>query len=233
MSLYRCAVCGSSNVVPETKQEGYNKKKGIMGMAMFGLGGAVAGTSGNVVVYYHCAACGHTLNRCMSEMDKKFLEQYLLEPTKAANVNMLRNYKKQYPNIEWEEPAISEKNNMSCDSEKFDKQIEDTKVLPREISQQEIEVFQQKGALLKSIDNYAVATSILNALFMAQKPCTISEIMNIDESCRIYPIEKISGVMMKLVKKEILVKEIANYKAYFRTVPDTKEEALKLVPKDL
>ena len=29
MSFYRCAMCGSRNIVEEVKQEGYNRKKGI------------------------------------------------------------------------------------------------------------------------------------------------------------------------------------------------------------
>ena len=57
----------------------------------------VAAASENTVVYYYCADCGHTLNRCMSGVDKEFLEKYLLEPTNAAYVNRLREYKKQYP----------------------------------------------------------------------------------------------------------------------------------------
>ncbi len=158
MSLYRCAVCGSGNVVPETKQEGYNKKKGIMGMALFGLGGAVAGTSGNTVVYYHCAACGHTLNRCMSEIDKKFLEQYLLEPAKAANVNMLRNYKKQYPNIEWEEPVLSAQSTSD-----FDDVIRENEV------------------------TQSMEEDVLNAITKIGKPCLISEIHQC-ETCKKYNI---------------------------------------------
>ena len=42
MSLYRCAMCGSTKIVLETKQEGYNKKKGIWGAVLFGGIGALA-----------------------------------------------------------------------------------------------------------------------------------------------------------------------------------------------
>lgn len=228
MSIYRCAVCGSSKVVPETKQEGYNKKKGIMGMALFGLGGAVAGTSGNTVVYYHCADCGHTLNRCMSGVDKEFLEKYLLEPTNAAYVNRLREYKKQYPNIEWEEPIKEQDNNVEISrqnayekyNEEHKKQAEEIQRMRAEYAQELEEVRQQK---------IPVEMAILNALYKAEKPCTILEMQKIELSCMIYSNQKLSAAARQLVEKKVIEKIIENCKVYFKAIPDSKDEAVKML----
>lgn len=41
MDLYRCAVCGSTRIVTEVRNEGYNTKKGVIGTALFGAIGAL------------------------------------------------------------------------------------------------------------------------------------------------------------------------------------------------
>ena len=45
MSLYRCAACGSPNVVKDSQAGGvsFNYKKGIVGTVVLGAGGAAAG----------------------------------------------------------------------------------------------------------------------------------------------------------------------------------------------
>ena len=101
MSLYRCAMCGSTKIVLETKQEGYNKKKGIWGAVLFGGIGALAGTSGNTVTYYHCGDCGAVLNRTMLPFEKESIERCLASPDTFES--SLKSYKEQYKNIEWEE----------------------------------------------------------------------------------------------------------------------------------
>lgn len=102
MSLYRCAVCGSSKIVLETKQEGYDTKKGIWGAVLFGGIGALAGTSGNTVTYYHCGDCGQVLNRTMMSVEKDSIDRCLVNPD--VYESSLKKYKEQYRNIEWEEP---------------------------------------------------------------------------------------------------------------------------------
>lgn len=94
-------MCGSSKIVPETKQEGYNKKKGIWGAVLFGGIGALAGTSGNTVTYYHCGDCGAVLNRTMIPAEKESIERCLASPDTFES--SLKSYKEQYKNIEWEE----------------------------------------------------------------------------------------------------------------------------------
>ena len=238
MSIYRCAVCGSSRVVPETKQEGYNKKKGIMGMALFGLKGAVAGTSGNTVVYYHCAACGHTLNKCMSEIDKKFLEQYLLKPTDEVSIMRLREYKKQYPNIEWEEPTKEKSDNIKLSIQDEEPYTYEEHKKKLEEHKQQIEKFRKEleGTRPQRID---VAIAILNVLYKTEKPCTISEIYSIlfQESQEkaiegvIYSNQRLSAAAMQLVNNRIIEKIIENKKVYFKAIPNSKDEVIKMLEK--
>lgn len=56
MSLHRCAACGSQNVVVDTQAGGvsYNYKKGIVGTAVFGVGGAVAGVESKSQEVFKC-----------------------------------------------------------------------------------------------------------------------------------------------------------------------------------
>ena len=46
MSLYRCAVCGSPNVVKIEKNDGFSYSKALAGTVVFGTVGAVAGFFG-------------------------------------------------------------------------------------------------------------------------------------------------------------------------------------------
>lgn len=120
MALYRCAMCGSGRIELETKQEGYNKKKGIKGAILFGEIGALAGAGGNTVTYYHCGDCGAVLNHAMLSVEKASLERCLESPDIFES--SLKSYKERYKNIEWEEgQIISEDISMSEEA----KDIED------------------------------------------------------------------------------------------------------------
>lgn len=233
MALYRCAVCGSSRVVPETRQEGYNKKHGILGMALFGLGGAVAGVGGNEVVYYHCADCGHTLNRCMSEVDKKFIDEYLREPTKFGN-DMLRRYKKQYPNIEWEEPKEDTSEILRQESLRKERLERIRKMNSEEHNQRmgKIQQLQKNNAEeLEKIrqQNIPADIAILNALYNLEKPLTILDMMEREPSCMIYTNQKLSSTARVLCEKKIIERVEENLKAYFRAIPSSKDEAIKML----
>lgn len=46
MSLYRCAACGSPNVAKVEKNDGFSYGKALVGTAVFGTIGAVAGING-------------------------------------------------------------------------------------------------------------------------------------------------------------------------------------------
>ena len=43
MSMYRCAVCGSTHVISDIKKEGYSVSKGFLGTALLGSSRAVMG----------------------------------------------------------------------------------------------------------------------------------------------------------------------------------------------
>ena len=60
MALYRCKVCGSPKVVQTTQTGGitYNFAKGLVGQAVLGLGGAVAGLESKTETVYACPDCG-------------------------------------------------------------------------------------------------------------------------------------------------------------------------------
>jgi len=63
MALYRCAACGSPNVVSDIQKGGiqYNYVKGAVGTVILGAGGAVAGISNETQTVYKCPDCGLTL----------------------------------------------------------------------------------------------------------------------------------------------------------------------------
>ena len=99
MAMYRCAACGSSHVVVDTKKEGFSVSKAAIGTALFGAGGAAMGINSKEQLYYHCAACGQTLSYPMLDFKKESIDKWLASPETFAY--MLRIEKKQYPNIEW------------------------------------------------------------------------------------------------------------------------------------
>ncbi|MBQ3558243.1 MAG: hypothetical protein IJA07_01855 [Agathobacter sp.] len=96
----RCAVCGSKRVAIETKNEGYNVKKGVFGTLLFGSVGALAGASGNKNKYYHCADCGHTMNRCTYDFE-------------VSSTELLTKIKELNKNIELEETKEMDKDEMT------------------------------------------------------------------------------------------------------------------------
>lgn len=67
MALYRCAACGSPNVVTDTQKEGYDFVKGAVGTIVLGVGGAAAGVNGKTKKVFKCAACGLTLSYAMPQ----------------------------------------------------------------------------------------------------------------------------------------------------------------------
>ena len=108
MSMYRCAACGSSHVVVDTKKEGFSVGKAVVGTAVFGAGGAVMGVNGKEKLYYHCAACGQTLSYPMQDFQKDIIDRYLSNPAKYSS--LLEDQKKHYPNIEWDKNVSTETN---------------------------------------------------------------------------------------------------------------------------
>ncbi len=83
MSLYRCAVCGSGNVLLGHKRQ-KRKKKGM-----------------EVKIFYQCRDCGKILKDAMPNAQKESIDKYLKNP--AVYKAGLQECKLIYKNIEWEE----------------------------------------------------------------------------------------------------------------------------------
>ena len=99
MVIYRCAACGSPNVMIDTKEEGYSLSKAVVGTMLIGSIGALAGINGKTKNYYHCPDCGITLSYPMGASTVSIINKYLEKPD--ANATALSMWKKRYKNIEW------------------------------------------------------------------------------------------------------------------------------------
>lgn len=108
MALYRCAACGSPNVVTDTQagRTEYNYLKGAVGTVILGAGGAAAGIGSKQQEVFKCPDCGTALTFPMSEEIKSIID---IGVTSAAvrekltlwNVPVTWDYLKQkYKNIE-------------------------------------------------------------------------------------------------------------------------------------
>jgi len=108
MGLYRCAACGSQNVVTDTQSDGiqYNYAKGAIGSIAFGAVGAVAGLENKTQQVYKCQDCGITLSYCMPENLKMAIDFGVMNVDARENIKIGSMYldweflKRQYKNIE-------------------------------------------------------------------------------------------------------------------------------------
>lgn len=80
MSLYRCAVCGSPNVVKIEKNDGFSYSKALAGTVVFGTVGAVAGINGKKTYAYSCPDCGTTLPQPMDSVTKEKIDLVMTNP---------------------------------------------------------------------------------------------------------------------------------------------------------
>lgn len=104
MSLYRCAACGSPNVVTDIQKEGYNYVKGAIGTVILGAGGAVAGINGKTKQVYKCPDCGLTLNEPMSFEIKTLIDIGIASESAREKLEINGN------KIEWESLISKYKN---------------------------------------------------------------------------------------------------------------------------
>ncbi len=76
MVLYRCAACGSPNVVTDTQIGGikYNYVKGAIGTVALGAGGAAAGITSETQQVFKCPDCGMTLTYSMDTEMKNLID---------------------------------------------------------------------------------------------------------------------------------------------------------------
>ena len=88
MSLFRCAACGSSRVVAYTEKEGYSFAKGAVGVALLGVGGAVAGINGKKKTVYKCPDCGITLSYPMDFKIKTLIDIGTMSTNACTELNL-------------------------------------------------------------------------------------------------------------------------------------------------
>ena len=108
MSLYRCAVCGSPNVVTDTQTAsvGYDYGKGLVGTLLFGSGGAAAGVRSKQQKVFKCPDCGQTLTYSMDEETKRAIDMGVMDADSRNKLRLLGVpvswdfLKKKYKNIE-------------------------------------------------------------------------------------------------------------------------------------
>ena len=76
MALYRCAACGSPNVMTDTLVGGlkYDYLKGAVGTAILGVGGVAAGIKNEQQQVFKCPDCGQTLTYAMPEEIKQLID---------------------------------------------------------------------------------------------------------------------------------------------------------------
>ena len=82
MALYRCAACGSPNVVTDTQAGGisYNYAKGALGTVVLGVGGAAAGIQSSTQQVFKCPDCGIVLTYPMPQAIKETIDLGVLNP---------------------------------------------------------------------------------------------------------------------------------------------------------
>lgn len=106
MSLYRCAACGSPNVVTASQAGGYDYVKGAVGTIVLGPGGAVAGVGGKTQQVFKCPDCGLTLDHAMPADIKTVIDMGVMSGEARKNLQYMgmpvdwRVLKRQYKNIE-------------------------------------------------------------------------------------------------------------------------------------
>ena len=106
MALYRCAACGSPNVVTDTQKEGYDYVKGAIGTAILGTGGAVAGVNGKTKRVYKCPDCGLTMNSPMPDEIKTLIDIGVMDVDARKRLSLRGTpmewdfLKRKYKNIE-------------------------------------------------------------------------------------------------------------------------------------
>lgn len=108
MALYRCAACGSPNIVTDLENDGikYDYVKGAIGTAVLGVGGAVAGISNKSKMVFKCRDCGVSLGYSLNEPYKTLIDTGVasMAGRQTLNINGFpiswETIKSKYPNIE-------------------------------------------------------------------------------------------------------------------------------------
>ena len=108
MALYRCASCGSPNVITDQENDGikYDYVKGAIGTVELGAGGAVAGLSNKSKLVFKCRDCGVSLGYPLGEPYKTLIDTGVasMAGRQTLNINGFPiswdTIKSKFPNIE-------------------------------------------------------------------------------------------------------------------------------------
>ena len=102
--MYWCAACGNPRVIIEKDKEGYSLAKGLVGSAVLGPVGALAGANGKEVTVFYCPKCGVRLHKCMPEYEVSNILKLEKEArTSAFSKAELDKLRVKYPNMLWPE----------------------------------------------------------------------------------------------------------------------------------
>lgn len=171
----RCAVCGSKNVVKEFKKEGYDITKGVVGTALLGIPGALAGAGGKDVTYYHCADCGQVMNRPMYKVTSDWIDKLLENPDMWKEA--LKSEKAKYKNIEWQEDGeklyTNQENSIENDKERkiqyyselIIKKLQETPYIERAILQDIDECHESLDACIHLLNSGRIAQELMNGKY--------------------------------------------------------------------
>lgn len=120
MAIYRCAACGSANVVTDEVNAGvkYDLVKGVIGAELLGVPGAIAGIGNQTKTAYICKDCGVQLSYPMAAELTQLIDIGLMSKESRKNLRLSgvsidwNTLKRSYKNIEdslWDKEEKSEK----------------------------------------------------------------------------------------------------------------------------
>lgn len=92
-----CAACGNPDIIVEDTKSGYSMGKGIVGVAVLGPVGAVAGLDGKKTTSYYCPKCGARLDHCMPDYQVNNILMMLKNP--EMNRSAIEREHERFPNM--------------------------------------------------------------------------------------------------------------------------------------
>lgn len=208
--MYWCAACGNPRVIIEKDREGYSLAKGLVGSAVLGPVGALAGADGKEVTVFYCPKCGARLHKCMPEYEVSNILKLEKEArTSAFSKAELDKLRVKYPNMLWPEDLDRIWNKKSDQHERksvYSNEQDKPSALSDDANNQRI-VF--SGDIKKDIKDYL---NNINA------PVNYSEVKDHFQKSSYSEIVIING-LLELVEDGL----IKYYRDYFALVRDLGE----------
>lgn len=104
--VFWCAACGNPDIIVEDTKSGYSMGKGIVGAAVLGPVGAVAGLDGKKTTSYYCPKCGARLDHCMPDYQVSNILMMLKNP--EMNRSAIEREHERFPNMMMPKGWVSE-----------------------------------------------------------------------------------------------------------------------------